>query len=149
MIIKADMRGFDGVIAQLDALPKKAGGNFAREAIKRGMEPMLQAARSNAKGSLKAGTKKRVQPLRKDGARGLVGTGATDNLYTGKTFYGAFVELGHRVGPRKLGNSRAKVEGTRFLRRAFDETAETCMTIIGEYVADALTLAGSNTPTAE
>jgi len=35
-------------------------------------------------------------------------------------WYGAFVELGHHVGPRALGNARKYVPGQQFMKRAFD-----------------------------
>ena len=36
----------------------------------------------------------------------------------GATFYGAFVEFGHRVGSRKLGDARKEVAGQHFMQKA-------------------------------
>ena len=51
-----------------------------------------------------------------------VGVGAKD--FTGKAFYAAFVLFGHRVGSRKLGDSRKIVPANNFLERAFESSGE-------------------------
>lgn len=40
--------------------------------------------------------------------------------FKGPTYYGAFVDLGHRLGSRKLGNKRSKVPGKNFMKSALD-----------------------------
>lgn len=47
-----------------------------------------------------------------------VGTSGGESLFTGKTFYGGFVEFGHKLGSRKLGNDRRDVPAHPFLSKA-------------------------------
>lgn len=126
------LNGTQDVRAALLALEEKVAKRIARAALKAGAEPMLHAARSKAPvdtgdlvESLKisTGTKKgklvaRVQTKEGD--------------YKGKTFYGSFIEYGHYLGDKDLGNSRKWVEARPFLRPAFDENKERSAGIVVE-----------------
>lgn len=48
--------------------------------------------------------------------------------FQGDEFYGAFVEFGHRVGHRDLGNARTEVPGEHFLEHSWDETKDQVVT---------------------
>jgi HK97 gp10 family phage protein len=47
-----------------------------------------------------------------------VSTSSSSNLFTGKTFYGGFVEFGHKLGSRKLGAARRDIPAHPFLSTA-------------------------------
>ena len=56
----------------------------------------------------------------------MVTTGSSSNLFTGKTFYGAFQEWGWKVGKRPGKGSpdaRRKVQGKFFLKKAANSTS--------------------------
>lgn len=52
--------------------------------------------------------------------------------FKGETFYGAFGEFGHRVGPRRLGNARAIVPGLHTFERAFKRVSSQAQSVTVE-----------------
>lgn len=52
--------------------------------------------------------------------------------WTGEAWYGAAVEFGHRLGSRKLGNSRKQIPGEHFLEYTAEETAQAVIAKIAE-----------------
>jgi hypothetical protein len=79
--------------------------------------PLASDLGTHASGSLRDSI--RVEPVKtgrsRVGHRVIVGKG----LFKGDQFYGAFVEFGHHVGSRNLGN-RTFVMPNPFMRRAFE-----------------------------
>ena len=55
-----------------------------------------------------------------------------DKYWTGDTWYGAFVEWGHKIGHRRLGNTRTALPGEHFLEYAADESAQKAIKAIVE-----------------
>lgn len=63
-----------------------------------------------------------------------VTTSATDNLYSGKTFYGAFQEFGWKTGSRKSTGARVQIEGKNFMKRAADAKKDSALSIFREVI---------------
>jgi HK97 gp10 family phage protein len=100
-----------------DAEAKKAILGACRESIKviqaeaRTLAPSKTGAmRRSIKVRSIARSRKRV------GVR--VTTSASDNMYGGKTFYGAFQEFGWKTGSRKGTANRKQIPGKNFMKQA-------------------------------
>jgi HK97 gp10 family phage protein len=114
--------GLQPLLKKLDALGPKLAGKIGRRALREGAKIFQQQAKANAPvkdGLLKGSIRVRAGKRSRTGISYLVQTG--EGFFKGETFYGAFVELGHKAGSRKLGDDRAKVEARPFLRPAFDQ----------------------------
>jgi HK97 gp10 family phage protein len=122
--------GGDELFRRLHELPAKVAKTIGRRALRDGAKEILLQAKANVpvrSGRLKKSLKVRAGKQRKkETISVLVSTGK--KWFTGDTFYGAFVEFGHRFGRRRLGNSRRKVDGKRFVERAYEERREAAAT---------------------
>ena len=112
---------------KLAELPDKVERKVFRQAVREGAKQFLAPARALTpvlSGQLAASLKVRAGGR----SRKFKGVSATviteEGFFRGKTFYGAFREFGHRVGPRRLGDARRQVPGLHFLKRAYEANAE-------------------------
>ena len=135
MAIKATLRleGGKALERKLKTLPTRVRNKVVRTALRDGAKIVQAETKSLAPvqtGLLKKSLKVRAMK-RKKGRIGInVQMGAGD--YKGETFYGAFVEYGHKLGKRTngikraqkkgaaVGDSRPMVPGQHFMERAFD-----------------------------
>jgi HK97 gp10 family phage protein len=126
---------------KLDAKLKQLGSDVARkivvDALKAGAAPILAAAKSNVNdnsGLLSSSLKiETIVSPSKGFAIARVGTKEGD--YKGETFYGAFLEWGHKRGKRpgkSQPDSRETVAPKPFLRPAFDENKDAALSLITE-----------------
>lgn len=111
--------------ARFAALSRASQGKIIRPALRAASNEFLTAARANV--PVKTGALKRSLVVRsgkrsRRAIRVLVQTGA--GFFTGPTYYGGFVEYGHRVGKRSLGMARRFVRGVHFVRRAYEQRRE-------------------------
>ena len=122
MIAGVQVDGVKELIKALDALGADVRGEIMEKALWQAAEPIELAARAKAPRS--AGTLARNIKRKRMGKRRSMGAAvqvvAGDGWYKGKTFYGAFVELGHFLGSRKRGGKRAYIPARPFMRPAFD-----------------------------
>ena len=89
------------------------------EALDEAAEPIFKAMVAKCpvrKGVLKASLEKKRR--KRKGLPALT-MGPKGGFFKGKTFYAAFVELGHLSGARKLGSGRKLVPAHPFMRPAF------------------------------
>lgn len=117
---------------QLDAifagLPMKVQKQVLRPALRSAAKIVHAAAKNNAPvktGALRRSLKVRAgKRTRKNLVRAVVQTGASDNLFKGKTYYGAFQEFGWKSGKRGS-SSRRQISGKHYIQAAYDSTAAT------------------------
>lgn len=106
----------------LRSLPKGAARRVISPALREGAKIVAaQAKREVPKrtGALQRSIRVRAGAYSRRGkVQMLAMTG--DGFFKGDTYYGGFVHLGHKIGPRKLGNARAEVQADPFLTRASD-----------------------------
>lgn len=113
----AQLRSIDRMVSKLgdaktaNALVSKA----ARIAARKHLLPQSKQATPRQTGALRKNTKIRAMKRSRVGAG--VRVGYSDKDFAGEGFYGSFVEYGYRVGPRKLGETRTKVEGQKNLKK--------------------------------
>lgn len=121
---------------KLKTLPTRIRNKVVRTALRSGAK-LVQAETKQlapvATGLLRKSLKVRAMK-RKKGRIGInVQMGAGD--YKGETFYGAFVEYGHKVGKRpgkldKAADSRGSVAGKHFMDEAFENKAQDAADLI-------------------
>lgn len=111
--------------AKLKELDEKVSGKIVGNGLRAGAKIIYQAGEANVPvrtGNLQRGLQ--IRPLRttRQGYKSIdVGVGA--KWFHGPTFYAAFVEWGHRLGSRKLGDKRKFVEGEHYIEYAYDDKA--------------------------
>lgn len=107
------LQGFDEFQRRLRLLPKKVAGKAVRQALREGAKIIQAEAKARVPvrtGTLKKSIKVRAAKGRKRGEAAIaVTTGQGD--FVGDTFYGAFLEYGHKLG------SRRSSEATKSLRK--------------------------------
>lgn len=98
---------FARLTRKLHLLEGAAQRKIARKGAREALRPTLTAARANApvrSGRLRRSVKIRTLKRNRGGRIGArVTTGDKTGDYGGKTYYGAFVEYGHKVGRRSRG----------------------------------------------
>jgi HK97 gp10 family phage protein len=102
-------------------LPGRLQRKIIREALRPAAKLIRDAAAANAPrktgllgGSLKVRAGKRTRT-----GRVSMNVMTSKGWFKGADFYGAFVALGHRAGPRRLGSRRKLVPARPFLRKAY------------------------------
>ena len=98
------VQGLKEVQEKLRQLGQKTAKKYVRKSLRAGAKPVLSQARSNA--PVKTGLVRRS--LRIVGGKGRKGVVQVRivlgvKLYVGKSYYGAFVEIGHFTGRRLKG----------------------------------------------
>jgi len=106
----------------IQKLPAKVQNQILTRALRAGAKDVLPTAKQLAPkdtGTLRKSLKVRVLRATRKGVKKLdVTTNKSNNLYTGKTFYGAFQEFGWKSGKRGKSNSRRPIAGKHFLEQA-------------------------------
>lgn len=138
------LQGADKLFRQLRSLDRKVARKAMSRAMRAGAKIINAEAKARApvrSGLLKKSIKTRMAKKRKRGEIKF-NVGTSKGSYQGKTFYGAFVEFGWKVGSEKLGDDRKQVEPKPFLRPAFDakkhEAAQTITSVLKSEIAAAL-----------
>jgi HK97 gp10 family phage protein len=113
---------------KLLTIDKKVAKQISSQALRAGAKVMLDATRRITpviSGTLKRSLKVRAGKRKKDRVSFQVQT--RDGDYKGETFYGAFVNFGHRVGKRKarrnsrtFNDTRKEVPANPFMARGFE-----------------------------
>jgi HK97 gp10 family phage protein len=130
-----EIKGGVELLRKLEQFPRTVQRKLLRQAIRDGARPILAAAKANCPvgtGELKKSLRLRVRKKTKPGTYAVQIQAGKYGEFKGDQFYAAFVELGHRVGSRKLGNARAMVPANPFMRRAADTTKDRAGRIVGE-----------------
>jgi len=129
------LEGADQLRKKLLDLDKKVARKISSQALRAGAKIVLERARQLV--PVKSGTLKRSLKVRAGKRKGgrisfVVQTKAGD--YRGETFYGSFLEFGHKVGKRRrvkgLTDTREAVPPKPFLRPAFDQTKDAALAAI-------------------
>lgn len=116
------LTGDKALDAKFAALPGAMQKRILRDALRPAAKLVLEAAKRSVPrrtgrmaGSLKvrAGKRSRKRP---NAVTFIVQTAEGD--FKGATYYAAFLEYGHRAGPRPLGTKRRHIEGKRYIKRA-------------------------------
>jgi HK97 gp10 family phage protein len=132
-----EVKGLKELEAKLRELAKPQ--KIVRQGLRAGAKPIQKTAKALApKQSGKLAKSIRVRagkPNKKGRLTVIVTTSGKDNLFTGATYYGAFVELGHFTGRRlkvkgkaayhaaSLAAGRKHVPGKHFMLRAAEQAA--------------------------
>jgi HK97 gp10 family phage protein len=133
------LNGFDGLDRALAELEPRLARKIERQGLREAAKVIQQEAVANAPedtGTLKQSIKVRAIKRKKGFCGVQVTTG--QGFFRGETFYGAFIEFGHHVGSRKLGDARAFVPPRPFMRPAFDSKKEQAAAAVAESVRQAL-----------
>jgi hypothetical protein len=114
------IRGLDEVSKALKRMDKPAAVRLVRKGFRRALIPVRDATAAAAPkrtGALAADVKILSGRTRKGilAMRVVIGKGS----YKGDRFYGGFQEFGWRLGSRKRGPDRPKIEGKWFMHGAF------------------------------
>lgn len=120
-----EVKGLKETSDKLKALANKVEKSIVRKGLRQGGKILLNSARSLApvqSGRLKRNIKIRNGRSQKDSISLSVGVSSKD--FQGETYYASFVLYGHRIGSRKLGDSRKEIPPNDFLLKAFDDTKD-------------------------
>lgn len=133
-----DLQGEKGLIKALSELKKTGQKSAVTRAMRKAAKPIQKAAQQQAPkrtGQLRKSIK--VRSMRRSRVRfGIrVVTSPGKNLFTGKTFYGAFQEFGWKTGKRGSSNRRP-VEGKHFLETAARQTESRVTADFANFLAD-------------
>lgn len=149
MAIKATLRleGGKALERKLKTLPTRVRNKVVRTALREGAKIVQHATKELAPvrtGLLKKSIKVRAAKRKRGRIAINVQMGAGD--YKGETFYGAFIEYGHRLGKRTNGIKRAQkkkqaindprpfIEGQHFMETAFNNTSATAARTIEQSI---------------
>lgn len=119
------IEGADQLRKNLRSLDDKLRRKLIRDALRKGAQPIYEEARRLVPvrtGALQASINIKASTTAKR-VRFRVQTGA-EGFFKGKTYYGGFVEFGHKIGSRKLGDKRKEVPPHPFMGDAFDERGD-------------------------
>lgn len=119
--------GVEYIDKKLREMEPKLSKKVLRTALRRALKPAQQVARGivpKRSGLLRKSLKIRAGKRSKKGITMTVSTSSTDNLYTGKSFYGGFVHDGakNRDGTKRKGNP--------FMKLARDQSEDTVRSIV-------------------
>lgn len=136
------LTGSDRLNAKLRALTTQQAKAAIRSEARPALQPTLREARALCpvrEGKLRRSIK--VRAIRRSRTRvGMrVTTSKSDNAFSGKTFYGGFINWGWKVGKRRrvslrrsrtdTSDTRKKIAGTNFMNRAARRTRYTALRI--------------------
>lgn len=102
MSVEITIVGFNDIYPALLAVEQRAGAGIARKVLRRCSKVIHEEAKQRApkdSGLMANRLKVRAAPRRRGRIGVEVRIGA-EGFYKGKTFYGAFVHFGHRIGKR-------------------------------------------------
>lgn len=138
----------DQLLKKLQRLPDDVGKTIAAEAIHAGAEPVLESAKQKAPvmaeaapGHAPPGTLRDslvIKDSRRSKTRVKSAVQTAAGAFKGDTYYGAFVELGHKQGKRKKKgevDNRKAIDPYPFLAPAFDENEARSLSIISQRMA--------------
>ena len=127
------LTGADELRRNLATLEPRVAKKVIRRALRAGSKIILDRAKATSPvltGALRNSLRVRAMTRMRKSVLGMkVVTGK--GFFTGETFYGAFVEFGHKIGSRKLGDQRKDVPGKHFIQ----EAAETMTSRVGSQVS--------------
>ncbi|HUX02739.1 MAG TPA: HK97-gp10 family putative phage morphogenesis protein [Phycisphaerae bacterium] len=117
--INVDQLELQKVTEALKTVAEDVRNDILVEAIDEAAEPIWKEM--VAKCPVKSGALFRSLEKKRRTRKGLpaLTMGPKGGFFKGKTFYAAFVELGHLAGSRKLGSGRKLVPAHPFMRPAF------------------------------
>lgn len=131
MAFALKLNGAEALAAKLRTLPTRVANKVIRQSLRAGTKIIL--AETIAKAPVASGLLKRtlkVRAMKRSRNRIGVQVVTEGGFYKGKAFYGAFVELGHKAGPRKLGDQPQEVAAKPFIKPAFDAVKERAANVI-------------------
>jgi hypothetical protein len=133
------IRGLREVSAVLKKMDKPAAVRLVRKAFRRALVPVRDRTKELAPvktGALAAAVKIMAGRTNRGLIRQRVVIGRGKGADKNSVFYGSQQELGFRLGPRKLGNKRRKIEGKHFMKQAYDQTGQAASDRAEEYLWD-------------
>ena len=118
------VEGLENVKDAFENLDRKVQRKVARKALRAGckllQKEIQMAAPVGKTGELKKAVKVRAGRASARGNVAMV-VGVGKKWFTGDTFYAGFIEFGHRVGSRKLGDKRTMVAAKDFIKAPFEQ----------------------------
>lgn len=123
------IQGLEETLQALREIEPKLAKKVLRSAIRKGLKPMLAAAKSNApvdSGTLRNSLRIKAGKRRKNTISLEIVNGTQE--FTGESYYGSILEYGSRKMPG----------GHPYLRPAFDSTHEETARIIAEEIRNGL-----------
>lgn len=124
---------------KLLALDRKIARKIVSQALRAGAKVILKQARANAPkrtGLLRRSLKVKAGKSKKGRVSFVVQTAA--GHYKGETFYGSFVEFGHKLGKRRrakgVKDERKRIPAQPFLEPAFNSKKEQAARVIADVI---------------
>jgi HK97 gp10 family phage protein len=140
--IRVTVQGAQETIAKLAKLRTTEANKMIRKGLRAGSKiiqretiaqsPVGPARKDHKPGTLKRSFKVRAMKRKRGRIGILVQSGK--GFFKGDTFYSGFVALGHKAGPRRLGNDRKQVKANEFMKRAADKSAPEAIRVLEETV---------------
>lgn len=134
--VKMTVHGDKQLVARMVKLRKTEKDKIIRKGLRSGSKIIKRETEAGAPvgptGRFKKSFKVRAMKRR----RGRIGiqVQSGEGFFKGETFYGGFVALGHRVGPRRLGDKRKQVPPNRFMQEAADRAAPEAIRVLEDEV---------------
>jgi HK97 gp10 family phage protein len=141
-----DVRGGKALAAKLRKLPNKISNKIQRKGLRAGAKLIQRAAKKLAPkdtGLLRSSLRVRAGKPRKGKVAVRVMTGEGD--YKGETFYGSFLEYGHRLGHRKLGSQRKMIPAKPYMKPAFEQNKDAAVKAVRQAIREGIREAKSIT----
>lgn len=133
--VRVVIQGDVELIKRLKALRTTEANKIIRKGLRAGAKEVHREtvhASPVVSGKMKKSYKVRAMKRK----RGRIGVQiqSGEGFFQGETFYAGFVVLGHRVGPRRLGDARRKVDPNEFMKIAADKAAPGAIRVLNETV---------------
>jgi HK97 gp10 family phage protein len=135
--LKVSLFGDREIAQKFKTLPTKVANKVLRQALRPAAKIVLEQAKKEVPvvtGALKKSLKVRAGKRRKGSVKVLVQT--AEGFFKGKTYYGGFVHFGHRIGSRRLGDSRKLVPPNPFVSRAFEAKSNEALATTERLIAE-------------
>lgn len=127
-MLKVSLEGGAELDAALAQIQLKVARQILRKAVKVAYTPVFAAVKANlhnVTGQLAASLRIKTRFKASRGTATAEVVTSNDQFNNqGNEFYAAFVEFGHLLGSRKLGNARKAVPGEHFMQYAHEENKE-------------------------
>ena len=124
---KISLKGDKELLKRIEDAPLKMQRALFRGPLKTAAKILLERIKAEVpKGAGDLARSLKVRAIKRSRVRVgyIVRTGKEDAVFSGATFYGAFVELGHKIGKRlskatikEFGDKRGKVQPNAFMLR--------------------------------
>lgn len=133
--MRVAIQGDAELIKRLKALKQTEANKIIRKGLRAGAKEILfetQHSSPVVSGALRISFL--IKAARRKRGRVGVQVVSGEGHFVGETFYSGFVALGHRVGPRRLGEARTHVPPNEFMKQAANKAEPAALRILEETI---------------